>query len=270
VMEISQKYIRMAVLYAFLLSFGAVVIWGELVFLKNRFEEIDQKKELLRENEIVYISEKAKKEVSRTDVSVKYATLNFKSANKYSLLLPRWSIVKEKKSVPFSVYRKYTTSLPYGATKTEPGKPGEVEIYWRVYKRGNEVLEKQKFKEVVLSEPRHQIVYVGRGYMLASRGNFAGKPYLDMIATAYDPGVRSCGRYADGYTSLGLKAGYGVVAVDPSVIPLRKKLYVEGYGYAIAGDVGSAIKGLKIDLGFDTYREAINFGVRRVRVYILD
>jgi len=270
VMEISQKYIKMVTLYAFLLSFGVIVVLGELVFLKSRFEEIEGKKELLRENEVVYISEKAMKEVSLADMSVRYAALDFKSEKKFSLLLPRWSLVKEKKSVPFSVYREYTTSLPYGATKTEPGKPGEVEIYWRVYKRGNEVLEKQKFKEVILSEPRHQIVYVGRGYMLASRGSFAGKPYLDMIATAYDPGVKSCGRYANGYTSLGLKAGYGVVAVDPSVIPLGKRLYIEGYGYAIAGDVGSAIKGLKIDLGFDTYREAMNFGVRRVRVYILN
>lgn len=184
--------------------------------------------------------------------------------------MPQWHIVKERKIIPFSTYRKYSTSLPYGSTKTEPGKNGEVEVYWRVYKRGNEIIEKQKFKEVVISEARPQIVYIGRGYMLASRGSFAGKPYLDMIATAYEPSARSCGRYADGYTSIGLRAGYGVVAVDPTVIPLGKRLYIEGYGYAIAGDVGSAIKGLKIDLGFNTYREAVNFGVRKVRVYILD
>lgn len=192
------------------------------------------------------------------------------SQKRFSLVLPRWYIVKERKIIPFSSYRRYTTSLPYGSTKIEAGKHGEAEIYWRVYKRGNKIIEKRKFKEVVISAPKAQIVYIGRGYMLASRGKFAGKPYLDMIATAYDPSYRSCGIYADGYTSIGLKAGYGVVAVDPSVIPLGKRLYIEGYGYAIAGDVGSAIKGLRIDLGFDTYREAINFGVRRVRVYILD
>lgn len=252
------------------MSFGIFVLIIEFLLLSGRFEAISEKRELLKKSEIVYISERAKKEASLTNLSLRYAVLKFNLQKKFSLILPRWYIVKERKVIPFPTYRRYSTSLPYGATKTEPGKSGEAEIYWRVYKRGNEVLERQKFKEVILSAPKPQIVYVGRGYMLASRGRFAGKPYLDMIATAYDPGYKSCGRYADGYTSIGLKAGYGVVAVDPNVIPLGKRLYIEGYGYAIAGDVGSAIKGLRIDLGFNSYREAINFGVRKVRVYILD
>jgi 3D (Asp-Asp-Asp) domain-containing protein len=73
----------------------------------------------------------------------------------------------------------------------------------------------------------------------------------------------------DGTTSIGLRAGYGVVAVDPELIPLRSVLYIEGYGRAIAGDVGSAIKGRRIDLGFEKAREAYRFGRRVVRVYIL-
>ena len=69
---------------------------------------------------------------------------------------------------------------------------------------------------------------------------------------------------------IGLKAGPGIIAVDPRVIPMRTKVYVEGYGYAIAGDVGSAIKGNRIDVCFNTVREALNFGRRRVRIYILE
>ena len=49
-----------------------------------------------------------------------------------------------------------------------------------------------------------------------------------------------------------MKQGYGVVAVDPKVIPLYSKLYIPGYGIAIAGDVGGYIKGNKIDLGYDS------------------
>jgi 3D (Asp-Asp-Asp) domain-containing protein len=60
------------------------------------------------------------------------------------------------------------------------------------------------------------------------------------------------------------------VAVDPRVIPLRSRLYVEGYGLAIAGDTGRAIKGNRIDLGFNTYREAMRFGRRSVIVHILE
>jgi 3D (Asp-Asp-Asp) domain-containing protein len=67
-----------------------------------------------------------------------------------------------------------------------------------------------------------------------------------------------------------MKAGKGVVAVDPRVIPLGTRLYIEGYGVAVAGDVGSAIKGRRIDLGFGTYAEAIRWGRRNVRVQILD
>jgi len=254
----------------FLFVLGLAILLSGAFSLKSRIEGINRTKEVLKGKSVVYISERAKGEVESAKVSLKPAKINVSYQKKISLVLAKWYVEKERIKVPFATYRQYTTSIPYGATKTEPGRPGEVEIYWRVYKREGKVLDRQKFKEVIISKPKPQIVYVGRGYMLASRGKFAGRPYLDMIATAYDPGPRSCGRYADGYTSLGLRAGYGVVAVDPSVIPLGKRLYIEGYGYAIAGDVGRAIKGLRIDLGFDTYREAINFGVRRVRVYILD
>ena len=64
-----------------------------------------------------------------------------------------------------------------------------------------------------------------------------------MVATAYDPGPGSCGKYADGITCSGKRAGYGIAAVDPTIIPLGSKLYIEGYGYAIAADVGIDVRG---------------------------
>ena len=91
-----------------------------------------------------------------------------------------------------------------------------------------------------------------------------------MEATAYEPGPTSNGQWSTGYTATGLKAGMGVVAVDPEMIPLRTRLYVEGYGYAIAGDVGSGVKGNRIDLGFATVEECVRFGRRDVVVYVLD
>jgi 3D (Asp-Asp-Asp) domain-containing protein len=53
------------------------------------------------------------------------------------------------------------------------------------------------------------------------------------------------------------------------VIPLYTRLYIEGYGPAIAGDIGGAIKGHKIDLCFDTLSEALDWGRRPATVYIL-
>ncbi len=96
------------------------------------------------------------------------------------------------------------------------------------------------------------------------------KKVLTMEATAYSPEEATAGWGDPQSTAIGLKAGYGVVAVDPDVIPLRTRLYIEGYGYAVAGDVGGAIKGNRIDLGFDTEKEAVNFGRRDVKVWVLD
>ena len=62
----------------------------------------------------------------------------------------------------------------------------------------------------------------------------------------------------------------GIVAVDPHVIPYYTKMYVPGYGVAMAGDTGGAIVGNRIDLFMDSYEEAINWGRRDVEVYILE
>jgi len=61
-----------------------------------------------------------------------------------------------------------------------------------------------------------------------------------------------------------------VIAVDPSIIPLGTKVYVEGYGEAIAGDTGGAIKGNKIDVYVKTKSEAIEWGRKKVNIKILE
>jgi 3D (Asp-Asp-Asp) domain-containing protein len=106
-------------------------------------------------------------------------------------------------------------------------------------------------------------------YGTPNRGGNWHTPLI-MEATAYDPGPRSCGKYADGYTATGAKATKGVVAVDDRVIPMGTRMYIPGYGFAVAADRGSAIKGNRIDLCYDTYREAIQFGRHQVKVYLLD
>ena len=75
---------------------------------------------------------------------------------------------------------------------------------------------------------------------------------------------------ATGRARSGVKAAYGIVAVDPKFIPLGTRLYVEGYGYAVAADTGSAIKGDRIDLCFDDYKLALAFGRQTVVVYVLE
>lgn len=96
------------------------------------------------------------------------------------------------------------------------------------------------------------------------------KKTLKMRATSYYPGPEDCSPYADGFTYLDYKAGYGVVAVDPRVIPLKSRVYVEGYGFALAVDIGSAIKGKRIDVCFDTLEESKRYGLKWVKVHILE
>jgi 3D (Asp-Asp-Asp) domain-containing protein len=99
------------------------------------------------------------------------------------------------------------------------------------------------------------------------------KEVLTMSATAYTCDYQSTGKSSDdpgfGRTASGLKAAYGVVAVDPSVIPLGAKLYIKGYGYAVAGDTGSAIKGMRIDLFLNTEWAYSQFGRQTIKVYVL-
>ena len=72
------------------------------------------------------------------------------------------------------------------------------------------------------------------------------------------------------YTARGHALRHGYVSVDPSVIPLGTEVYVEGYGYAVADDTGGDIVGNRIDVAMDSYDEAIQFGRRTVKVYILN
>lgn len=146
-----------------------------------------------------------------------------------------------------------------------PGRPGLADAVVEVRYRDGVETEQRVISQTVIRKPESKIVVAG-SRKLPSRGG----QMLVMEATGYDPGPRSCGRFASGRTAIGMKAGKGVVAVDPRVIPLGTRLHIEGYGRAVAGDVGSAIKGRRIDLGFDTYKEAINWGRRTVRVRILE
>lgn len=94
------------------------------------------------------------------------------------------------------------------------------------------------------------------------RGGFDRARSIQVVSTAYDAS-------AGNTTATGLKVSRGTVAVDPRVIPLGSHLYVEGYGEAIACDTGGAIKGRRIDVWFRSRGEALRWGRRTVRVYIL-
>ena len=97
--------------------------------------------------------------------------------------------------------------------------------------------------------------------------NVSGRT-ITMRSTAYTSDPSENGGYST--TAMGTAIRYGVAAVDPNVIPLGTRLYIEGYGYARAEDTGGAIKGNKIDLVFGSKAQSNNWGRRTVRVTILN
>ncbi len=78
--------------------------------------------------------------------------------------------------------------------------------------------------------------------------------------------VTSTGYSLPGRTSTGLPVGFGVVAVDPAVIPLGSRLSIPGYGEGVAADTGSAVQGMTIDLWFPTLAQALAWGRRTVTI----
>ncbi|MGE5589118.1 MAG: S-layer homology domain-containing protein [Bacillota bacterium] len=89
---------------------------------------------------------------------------------------------------------------------------------------------------------------------------------LPMRATEYGAGEP----WLSDTTFSGIRVRRGLVAVDPRVIPLGSVLYVEGYGYALAADTGSAIKGHRIDLYSEDAQEVAMFGIQPRQVWVLE
>jgi 3D (Asp-Asp-Asp) domain-containing protein len=184
-------------------------------------------------------------------------------------------IVTRKLPIERAIERIIDPKMDRGTSRVvREGSDGEM-IQAVLVKRGdNGVISETVLSERVWVRPQPKVIATGSReplrVLLTSRGNYTYRTVMTMTATAYEPSPRSCGKYADGYTAIGMKAAPGVVAVDPRVIPLRTRLYVEGYGPALAADVGAAIKGNRIDVFFETVDEALRYGRRQVNVYILE
>lgn len=145
------------------------------------------------------------------------------------------------------------------------GQDGVVKRVTEVWEKDGQVTQRNVLREKVVVRAKPAVIM--RGTLgEASRGGDWHKP-IRMVATGYVGGA--CGGSASGRTASGLKARRGVAAVDTRLIPLGTRLYVPNYGFVIAADRGSAIRGNRIDLCFDTYHEATHFGRRTVHVYVL-
>jgi 3D (Asp-Asp-Asp) domain-containing protein len=176
----------------------------------------------------------------------------------------------ERSPMPFAVQTVLDGNVLKGQQVVRaPGQPGLQDRIIRTEYADGRAVATQTLAEEVVKEPVPRIIAIGTKPLIATQGPYAGKEILYLEATAYYPGPNNYGGGVGPTTAIGMVARRGVVAVDPSVIKLRSDLHIEGYGDAVAGDTGGAIRGNRIDLCFDTYDEAIQFGRRTIKVYIL-
>ena len=212
--------------------------------------------------------------------------------------------ISEDVSQPYETVYEEDASIPEGETtlKQEGLNKVEKEHYLVTYHNGDEV-SKELVDTELIAEGQDEIILVGTataseesdtnedsedGNDTSSEGS-DNTDYNEESSSDYEAenttstsgnngdfsysNVITCTAYAyvaGGYGASGNPAVVGTCAVDPSVIPLGTRLYIEGYGYAIANDTGGNIVGNTLDLVMDTTAECYQWGVRTVNVYILD
>lgn len=191
---------------------------------------------------------------------------------------PNKIIQTVEEAIPFKTVEIQDNTRPKGTVYETKGRVGKKVTEYEVVISNGNVVSKNEISSSIVSMPVDAKIYVGTNTQ--NPKNLKYKRLLTCTATAYDLSYQSCGKNPGdrgyGITATGTRACYGTVAVDPSVIPLGSKLYIETvdgsfiYGYSTALDTGGAIKGNKVDLFFDTTSECMSFGRRTVNVYILE
>ena len=160
--------------------------------------------------------------------------------------------------VAFKTTTKGDGNLPAGTSKVvKKGKKGQDRVTYQItYSDGKEIARKELSRKTV-AKPVTKVV------AKSTRGTIAGAEYTKKFT------VKAYSYTGGGTTASGTRAREGEIAVDPSVIPLGTKVYVEGYGFATAEDTGGNIKGNTIDVYKNSQSACLNWGVRYVTIYIL-
>lgn len=161
-------------------------------------------------------------------------------------------------SIDYETETRGDDSLSAGTSEViQKGEKGKEKVTYKVVYSDGKVIKKTEVSRERVREPKNKIVAE------STRGMIAGSEYkkkFTVKAYAYSGGGR---------TAMGTSARVGEIAVDPGVIPLGTRVYVEGYGFARAEDTGGNIKGETIDVYLNSESAASRWGVRYVTIYIL-
>ena len=164
--------------------------------------------------------------------------------------------------IDYQVERIPDDTLEKGISKViAKGRDGKEQLTVEVSYADGEEIGRVELASAVLEEPENQVIAM---LTQASRGGRAFEFNEAMVveATAYT--------YTGNRTATGTNPKVGTIAVDPRVIPLGSRVYVEGYGFATAEDTGGAIKGKIIDVFLETEHACRSWGRKQVKIYVLD
>lgn len=178
--------------------------------------------------------------------------------------------------VPFQTEEKQDSSLKKGTSKVlQEGKEGAVVRTYDVVLENGEEVERELVEEEITEESVTKVVAIGtKVVQQAAAKNKSVEPAVPgqtytMEATAYSPYCKGCSGTSAAGVNLRVDPMPRVIAVDPRVIPLGSKVWVEGYGEAIAADTGGAIKGHRVDVLLPKGQTS-NWGRKQVKVKVLD
>ncbi len=170
-----------------------------------------------------------------------------------------------KKAISYkTIYETNSMAAKGLIYKKQSGENGILEKHYKDIYYGGEKSAEEFMYDRVAKAPINEIYITGN----ATPPKKYIKSYT-VTSTAYSPTVAETDNNP-WVTASGMKSAFGIIAVDPKVIPLGTLVYVEGYGYAIAGDTGGFIKGEKIDVFFYSTKDASKWGIKKVKIYILD
>ncbi|MCY7759906.1 ubiquitin-like domain-containing protein [Bacillus inaquosorum] len=193
-------------------------------------------------------------------------------------------VVEEK--IAFDVKKQEDASLEKGIEKVvQKGKEGKLKKHFEVVKENGKEVSRELVKEETAEQSKDKVVAVGTkqsspkiekvsasgdSKTVVSRSNESTGKVMTVSSTAYTASCSGCSGHTATGVNLKNNPNAKVIAVDPNVIPLGSKVHVEGYGYAIAADTGSAIKGNKIDVFFPEKSSAYRWGNKTVKIKILN
>ena len=150
----------------------------------------------------------------------------------------------------------------------QEGVNGRKRVTNTIVSLDGQVVDKEHVSTELISEMKPLVRKVGTKETVEINTGAISKykEVLTMVATAYLPTDGN----GMGITKMGTRARYGEIAVDPKVIPLGTKVFIPGYGVAVAEDTGGDILGNRVDLCMESYDACMNLGRRTVLVYILE